>query len=366
MKKTLKSREIKVALVYDRINKWGGAERILLLLHEMFPKAPVYTSVYEKSSASWAKKIKIHTSFLQSIPVARKHHEFFALLMPKVFESFDFSAYDLVISLTSESAKGIKVNGRTKHLCICLTPTRYLWSDFNTYFPNKFIRLMIFPFIYYLKNWDIKAASNPHKIIAISKNVQKRIRKYYHRESEVMYPPLFLKGQSAEKKGEYYIVVSRLSRFSPHKKIELAIDAFNKLQFPLKVVGKGDVHRYKKLAGKTVDIVGGVTDEKLLEYYKNCKGLVFPGVEDFGLVMVEALSFGKPVLAYKAGGALEIVQEGKNGMFFSKQNTTSLVNALKLFDKGGYNRKDCVASSRRFSKKMFTKSLQEHIKELLL
>jgi hypothetical protein len=168
---------MKVALVYDRINKWGGAERILLLLHEMFPDAPVYTSVYDPSAAPWAKNLEIRTSFLEKIPYARRHHEFFATLMPIAFESFNFDEYDLVISLTSEAAKGIITKPGTRHICICLTPTRYLWSEYETYFPNQFTRWILTPLVSGLKIWDKAAASRPDKMMAISKTVQERIGK---------------------------------------------------------------------------------------------------------------------------------------------------------------------------------------------
>jgi hypothetical protein len=144
---------MKVALVYDRINKWGGAERILLLLHGMFPDAPIYTSVYDPISAPWAKNLDIKTSFLEKIPYARRHHEFFALLMPIAFESFNFDKFDLVISLTSEAAKGILTKSKTRHICICLTPTRYLWSEHESYFPNRITRFILKPLIFYLKIW---------------------------------------------------------------------------------------------------------------------------------------------------------------------------------------------------------------------
>lgn len=367
MKKSSKSRKLKVALVYDRINKWGGAERILLLLHEMFPDAPIFTSVYNKKTAPWARKLNIKTSFLQNIPLARRHHEFFAPFMPLAFEGFNFDPYDMVISLTSEAAKGIKTKKNTSHICICLTPTRYLWSEYETYFPNENIQTLLEPLIFLLRKWDKKAAKRPDKMIAISKNVQSRIKKYYKRDSEVLYPPLLLKGSTVVKsdKLSYFLVVSRLSKFSPHKNIELAIRACNMLNLPLKVVGDGDINHFKKIAGKTVEIVGKVNDEKLSGYYKNCMALIFPGVEDFGLVMVEAQSFGKPVIAYKRGGALEIIKNGKTGMFFERQTVTSLVNTLKLFDKGGYNMKDCIANSKRFTKKEFVKRLKSIISEEL-
>lgn len=356
---------MKVALVYDRINKWGGAERILLQLHEMFPNAPVYASVYDPIAAPWAKDLEIHTSFLEKIPVARRHHEFFALLMPIAFESFDFDEYDLVISLSSEAAKGIVTKPGTRHITICLTPTRYLWSEYALYFPSKTARVLLSPLISYLRSWDKVAAQRPDKVIAISQTVKARVLKFYGRNSEVIYPPLFLNQEigSMGKDEGYFLVVSRLSRFTPHKRVELAIKAANKLKLPLKVVGDGDLTYFKGMAGKTVEIVGKVTDAELKHYYKNCTALIFPGVEDFGLVMVEAQSFGKPVIAYKEGGATEIVKEGVTGEFFDKPTVSALVKTLKLFDKSKYNSKDCISNAKRFDKEEFVSKIKMVIKE---
>lgn len=359
---------MKVALVYDRINKWGGAERILLLLSEMFPDAPVYTSVYDPVAAPWAKDLDVRTSFLEKIPTASRHHEFFATLMPIAFESFNFDEYDLVISLTSESAKGIATKSQTKHVCICLTPTRYLWSEYESYFPNKLVRLILKPLIWYLRKWDMTASARPDEIIAISKTVKNRIKKYYKRDSEIIYPPLLLeRGSGARVQGlakeEYYLVVSRLSRFTPHKKIEIAIKAANKLKIPLRVVGDGDTGYFKRIAGKTVKTTGRVTDLELEKYYKDCKALIFPGIEDFGLVMVEAQSFGKPVIAFRAGGATEIVIEGTTGEFFDEPTVESLAACLQKFDADRYNEKDCIENARRFSVANFKDKLMKVVKK---
>ena len=181
---------MKVAIVYDRVNKWGGAERVLLALHEMFPDAPLYTSVYDSKKAPWARVFpKIYTSFLQYLPFAKSNHELLAPLMPLVFESFNFDNYDLVISVTSEAAKGIKTNSGTLHVCYCLTPTRYLWSHYEDYFKNPVFKLVTKPIINYLKNWDKKAAQRPDVMIAISTEVKNRIKKYYGRDSEIIFPP---------------------------------------------------------------------------------------------------------------------------------------------------------------------------------
>lgn len=358
---------MKVALVYDRINKWGGAERLLLLLHEIFPNAPVFTSVYDPHAAPWAKNLDIRTSFLEHIPYARRHHEFFALFMPLAFESFQFDEFDLVISLSSEAAKGIITPPHTKHICICLTPTRYLWSEYDLYFANEPLRTLSLPLVWYLRRWDLVASSRPDFYIAISQTVSDRIKKYYNKNSSVIYPPLLFDSNKEEAQmtsRNYFLVVSRLSRFTPQKRVELAIKAANKLKLPLVVVGDGDVAHFKHIAGKTVSIVGKATDYELANYYKNCIALIFPGVEDFGLVMVEAQSFGRPVIAFKQGGALEIIQEGKTGDFFDKPTISSLVNTLKLFDKRRYNSKDCVINAARFNKDTFINQIHMSIQKL--
>ena len=238
---------MRVALVYDRINKWGGAESVLLSLHKLFPEAPLYTSVYDKKKAPWADAFNpstgsgqgVRTSFLQSFPFPTRH-ELYATLMPLAFESFSFDQYDLVISVTSEAGKGIITKPNTVHICYCLTPTRYLWSGYNDYFSDPIIRFVSKPVVSYLKAWDKIAAQRPDAYVAISKEVQGRIKKYYGRESVVVYPPVNLatshqpsatrlkntEGLLLEASG-YYLIVSRLV---PYKRIDIAIRAFNKLK----------------------------------------------------------------------------------------------------------------------------------------
>ncbi len=368
---------MKVAIVYDRVNKWGGAERVLLALHKIFPDAPLYTSVYDPKTASWADKFKVKTSFLQSFPFASKYHEFFFPLMPLAFESHTLDKYDLVISVTSEAAKGIITKPNTKHICICLTPTRYLWSGYVEYFKNPFLRIISYPITWYLKKWDIMAAQRPDAMVAISETVKKRINKYYDRESTVIYPPSNLKSSQntvSSTKGKnndtqysvsdtgYFLVVSRLSKLTAYKRVDLAIEAANRLKLPLKIVGTGrDIEYYQRMAGNTVEFVGAVSDKQLSDYYSHCKALIFPGEEDFGLVMVEAQVHGKPVIAYRAGGALEIVREGKTGEFFDRQTPESLIDVLKTFDITGYNKTDCISNAKRFSFEVFEKEIKRSI-----
>ena len=357
----------KVAIVYDRVNKWGGAERVLLALHEMFPEAPLYTSVYDSKSASWAKVFpKIITSFLQNIPFARGNHEFLAPLMPLAFESFDFSDFDLVISVTSEAAKGIKTGPKTLHICYLLTPTRYLWSGYNEYFKGSPFKAITKPIVSYLRKWDKMASKRPDKIIAISTEVKSRIKKYYGRNSKIVFPPVNTTllysnvVKEEETKKEYYLVISRLVRY---KKVDLVIETFNKLGYPLVVVGAGrEQERLKSMStfGKT-RFVGEVSENNLQKYYKNAKALIMPQEEDFGIVSVEAQSYGVPVIAFKKGGAKDTVINGKTGLFFDKQNVESLASAIAKFEKMSFDSKIIIQNAKRFSKAVFKKEFLKHI-----
>ncbi|MCL5432830.1 MAG: glycosyltransferase [Patescibacteria group bacterium] len=359
---------MKVALVYDRINKWGGAERVLLALHEIFPKAPLYTSVYNPKKAPWADVFQIKTSFLQKFPKASSAHEYLATFMPHAFESFDFDKYDLVISITSEAAKGIVTKPKTLHLCYCLTPTRYLWSGHDDYFKNNTLKFLSRPVVSYLRRWDKMASSRPDKFIAISKEVQKRIKKYYGKESVVVYPPIDVKQfkspdvKKAHDKG-YFLIVSRLV---PYKRIDIAVRAFNELKLPLKIVGTGVLSRkIRKIAGPTIEFIENLTDKELLSYYIGCKALIFPGKEDFGLSLLEAQILGKPVVAFKGGGALETVVDNKTGVFFYPQTQEALTKVLERFDKLCFNPIDSVRQAQKFNKDRFKKEFMQVVEKIL-
>ncbi len=365
---------MKVALVYDRVNKWGGAERVLLALHEIFPDAPLYTSVYNSKTAPWAKVFpKIYTSFLQKIPFVKSSHELLGWLMPLAFESFStiggpapgWDEYDLVISVTSEAAKGIITKPDTRHICYCLTPTRYLWSHYDLYFKNKIFRFLTKLFINYLRNWDKIAAQRPDEIMAISVEVQKRIKKYYKRDSEIIFPPVdLIKYQTSDIRHQtsgYYLVVSRLVLY---KRVDLVIEVFNQLKWPLVIVGTGSEERkLKKAAHGNVKFTGFVSEDELAKYYWNAKALIMPQEEDFGIVSVEAQAAGVPVIAYKKGGALETVVESSTGVYFDKQTPESLINALKKFDKMAFNPGELIHYAKNFSKERFKREFVKLINE---
>ena len=362
---------MKVALVYDRVNKWGGAERDLLTLHELFPDAPLYTSLYSLQGAPWAKVFpKVVPSFLQKIPFLPKRHEYLGTFMPLAFESFDFSEYDLVVSVTSEAAKGIITKPRTRHICFCLTPTRYLWSGYSDYFKGASFKAISYPVVSYLRTWDKIAAQRPDLLVAISSTVQARIKRYYQRDSLLIHPPVdvsFFKKPSLNTTILYSNVVNAnspffllVSRLVPYKRADLAVEVFNKLGLPLIIVGKGsEESRLKKMAKGNIKFLGKLTDSKLSNYYSKARALIFPQEEDFGKVVVEAHAAGTPTVAYKAGGALDTVIEGANGVFFEKQTVAGLTKAVKDFEKMSFDRGKIVESAERFSKDVFKNKFLE-------
>ncbi len=376
--------DLNIALVYDRVNKFGGAERVLLTLHEMFPNAPLYTSVYDSKKAPWANVFpKIYTSFLQKIPILKNHHELMGWLMPIAFESFNFKKYDLVISVTSEAAKGIITCTNTLHICYMLTPTRYLWSGKEFYLNNPpkifkifpFYKIVSWPFLTYAKWWDKVASTRPDKIIAISTEVQRRIKKYYNRDSEIIFPPIILHRKNSFLRGlrsqngaashsflldaNYYLYVGRLVKY---KKIDLLVEVFNELNLPLVIVGTGSEERMLKLKAKNnIKFLGNINDEELAKVYSKAKAFLMPQEEDFGITSLEAQSFGVPIIAYRKGGALDTVVENKTGVFFDDQNKESLKQAIAKFDKIVFNHKYLINNVKNFSKENFKRRLQRSL-----
>jgi glycosyltransferase involved in cell wall biosynthesis len=364
---------MKVALVYDRVNKIGGAERVLEVLHEIFPQAPLYTAVYNPSSAPWARKFKVAPSFLNKFPGAKSHHEFYPWLTPLAFESFDFSPFEVVISLTSADAKGIITKPPTLHICYCLTPTRYLWSGYKDYFRSGLVRFLTKPVVNYLRGWDKIAAQRPDVYVAISKNVKRRIKKYYGRESVVIYPPVDMKkfeirnskletnSKFKIQNSKFFLVVSRLV---PYKRVDIVVETFNKLGLPLKIVGTGmEMRRLKRMAKPNIQFLGQLTDEELVGYYQKCQAVVFPQEEDFGLVPLEAQASGRPVIAFRGGGAMETVVEGKTGLLFSPQTAQVLAEAVERFKKLSFQPEDCRRNVEKFTKERFKKEFKNLVEE---
>lgn len=363
--------EKKIAIVYDWIDKWGGVERVLLTLQEMFPRADFFTSYYDPGSASWANKLNIKTSFIQRLPDFIKKNRLFSLfLYPYAFESFDFSAYDLVISVTSSFAKAVITKPNTVHICYLLTPTRFLWLYPEIYTDNWFKRLLFMPFMTRLKMWDFIAGQRPDYYLSISKTVQQRLRKYYRQDSEVIYPAFdtdYWKKMQNEKikqlvEKKFFLVVSRLESY---KKLYLVIETFNELPERLVVVGKGtQFDKLKRLAKQRIIFLQNLKDEELGWLYQNTEALIMPQEEDFGYVALEAQFFGCPVIAFRKGGATETVLENKTGLFFEKQTVDDLQKALAKFHTMSYTLKKTtqklgVENIEKFSRDRFIKKFYE-------
>ncbi len=378
-----------VALVYDRVNKWGGAERVLLALHEIWPYAPLFTAVYDAGRAGWARVFQVHPSFIQHIPFAKHSHEFFPWLTPMAFDTFAFDEFDAVISVTSAEAKGIRTKPQTVHICYCLTPTRYLWSGFSEYQENPGLgilsgvaRLGHSALTPTLRRWDKIHAARPDYYIAISNRVKERIRQYYGRDAGVIYPPVDIphisnyklqitnyKLRSAgakrgRKTDDYFLAVSRLVGY---KRVDVIIEAFNELGWPVVIVGDGrQKDELRKMAGPNISFIHRhLTEEELASYYENCRGLVHAADEDFGIAAAEAQAFGKPVIAYRESGIAEIVQHGKTGLLFEEQNKHAMINALVQFRPGVFSPEACRANSLRFAKETFTAAFRRRAEELV-
>lgn len=358
---------MKVVLVHDYLNQYGGAERVLEAFTEIFPDAPIFTLVYSPRQIRGAfSGKKIYTSFLQKIPLARSHHRIFPILMPLAIEKFDFSNYDLVISDSASFAKGAITRPETLHICYCHTPPRYAWDDSHKYIKEfampKLAKIFVPLFMNYIRLWDREAACRVDKFICNSKFVAKRIKKYYNREAKVIYPPVDTKKFIPGKRiSNYFLMVGRLLAY---KRFDIAVEAFNKLKLPLKIIGDGpERKKLEKLAEKNIEFLGEVYRKELSRHYQSCQALIFPQEEDFGLVPVEAMACGRPVIAYQGGGALESIKEGETGIFFNEQSPEALVKAVKSFRADKFNRQKLRTHALKFDKEIFKKKIKEFVEK---
>jgi glycosyltransferase involved in cell wall biosynthesis len=357
----------KIAIVYDWIDKWGGVERILLYLHELFPEAVFYTSFYDKKSAPWAQKLEIRTSFMQKLPNFIKKNRILSLpFFPYAFEQFDFSEFDLVISVTSSFAKGIITKPQTKHICYLLTPTRFLWVQPENYLKNIFLALGGSFLGRRLRLWDFIAAQHPDKIISISDKVASRTKKFYGRDSQVIYPPFDadywanLASKKVELPEKFFLVVSRLEQY---KKVDTVIEEFNKSAKNLVIVGKGALKdSLQRSAEENILFLQDLSDEELKYVYSRAECLIMPQEEDFGYVSLEAQANGCPVLTNGHSGAVETIFEGKTGLFYDAREPDDLAQAIEQAERASQKLKSSlflVAKNHleKFSKKRFTEQL---------
>ena len=327
---------LKVALVHDWLTGMRGGEKCLEVLCELFPDADLYTLLHQKGKLSQnIESRSIRTSFVQHLPFGLKKYRHYLPLFPLAIEQFDLSAYDLIVSSSHCVAKGVRPNKSTYHISYVHTPMRYVWDQFNTYFrqprtswPVRIGAELMRP---YLQRWDRNTAKRVDTFLCNSNNIRKKILEYYGRESQVIYPPVDLsRFKPGDTKADYYLMVGA---FAPNKRVDLAVHAFNKLKLPLKISGSGQDEEYcRSIAGETIEFLGTLSNEKLLELYQQARALVFPGEDDFGITPLEAQACGTPVIAFAAGGVLETVTD-QTGLFFKEQKVEALVKAVEIMER---------------------------------
>lgn len=327
-------KDLRVALVHHWLVGMRGGEKVLEAFCRIFPNADIYTLVSEPSAISETiKQHRIITSWIQKLPRANQYYPHYLPLFPVAIEQFDLSGYDLVVSSDAVVSKGVVTRPETCHICYCHTPMRYAWSAYHTYLrsiESSWKRKLAALLMSYLRTWDFAAASRVDYFLANSQTVAHRIAKYYRREAQVIYPPVALSDLSVSQAlDDYFLMVGQLV---PYKRFDLAIEAFDQLKYPLVVVGEGSEYgKLKRGAGDNIKFVGRLSDAELSRTLSRCRALVFPGEEDFGMVLVEAHACGRPVIALGRGGALETVVPGLNGLLFAEETEQSLTDALQRF-----------------------------------
>ncbi|MEA2097550.1 MAG: glycosyltransferase [Patescibacteria group bacterium] len=358
---------MKIALVHDYLVQYGGAERVLEAFTEIFPKAPVYTMVYDKKLMNKAfSNRKIRTSFLQKIPLIGPNHRLFPLLMPIAIEQFNLSKYDVVLSDSNSYAKGVITAPDTLHITYCHTPMRYAWDDCHKYlreFKYSNITKKLVPFaMNYIRLWDKISADRPDIYIANSNFVSLRIKKYYNKNASVINPPVSAQNfYISPKTKDYFLMIGRAL---PYKRFDIVIEAFNKLGLPLKIIGKGpEMDKLKKSAKKNIEFLGYLDDKKISHYYSQCKAFIFPPEEDFGITPLEAMASGRPVIAFRGGGALESVIENKTGLFFDEQTPEAITKIIESFNPNKFNPQEIRDHALKFDKKIFKDRIKKFIEE---
>lgn len=356
----------KVAIVHDWLVAYAGADRVVDQLEQIFPGAPIYTLVYDKSKfPPHFQKYDVRTTYIQKIPFATKLYKNLLTWMPAAFEALDLSEYDLVVSSCSSCSKGIITRPDAVHICYCHTPTRYIWDFYYTYLHNAgWLKRKLMPrMIHKMRLWDRLAADRVDYFVANSQYIAKRIQKYYRRPATVIYPGVHISEYPIAQPEDYYLVVGR---FTWYKRIDLAVEACTRLGRRLIVVGGGDEEKkLRAAAGSCVEFRGRVSDEEIRGLYSRAKAFLFPGEEDFGITPVEAMSAGAPVLAFGRGGGTETVLDGKTGLFFEDQTVDSLCACIGRFEKQGvsYTREQIREHSKLFSEEHFRAEMLRFCKE---
>lgn len=356
---------MRVAIVHDWLTNMGGAEQVVINFKKVYKEAPIYTTLYNPNNLDKElQNIDVRTSFLQKKKMVVNHKKYFPL-MPLAFENFNLNEYDVILSSSSSCAKGVITKPGSIHVCYCHTPMRYAWElrDDYTKGMGKLKRRLVKILLHYMRIWDLASASRVDYFIANSTEVQKRIKKHYKRDSVVINPPvrcdLF---NISETDGDYYFVISRLVGY---KRFDLAVQACSELGKKLVVIGDGpEKEKLEKVANENVTFLGRQPDEVVKKYMAECKALLFPGEEDFGIVPVEAQACGRPVIAYGKGGVIDTVIDGKTGVYFTEQTVESLKEAIIKFEKMNFDKSEIRKHALEFDEKVFQRKIKEYIEEV--
>ncbi len=359
----------KIAIVHDWLTGMRGGEKVLESICELYPDADVLSLVHIPGSVSPViERHPITTSFLQRFPKIDQKYRWCLPLMPMAVESLPMKSYDLVLSTSHCVAKGVRVGREAVHICYCHTPMRYIWDMFDQYFgkgrASPMVRNAMLAVRPFLRRWDVDTASRVDHFIANSEHVKKRIRRYYYRDAEVIHPPVEVERLAiSEDPKNYYLIVSA---FAPYKRIDLAIEAFNRLKLPLKIIGTGQERKkLEGMADANIEFLGWQPDEAVRSCYQNCKALIFPGEEDFGIAPVEAQAAGRPVIALGRGGALETVLDGETGLFFHEQSVEGLIEAVEKFEavEGSFDPQVIRKNAERFSRERFEMEYKNFVED---
>lgn len=365
---------MKTAVVHDWLTGMRGGEKVLSAILELYPQSDLYTLLHNPGSVSeLIEKRTIFTSFIDRLPAKTTRYRSYLPLFPTAIELFNFKEYELIISTSHCVAKGLRTPPNALHVSYIHSPMRYVWDMYEDYFSSDklgfFSRKLIPLFANYLRIWDVTSSNRVDSFIANSGHVAKRIKKYYNRDAEIIHPPVDTDIFNLSKTTcDYFLVISALV---PYKRIDLAVEAFNNTNLKLKIIGEGpELKTLQKMAGANIQFLNWLPHDQLLEYYANCKALIFPGEEDFGIVPVEAQSCGKPVIAFARGGALETVKgysdemtDNSTGIFFDYQTAESLQGAITKYENVSWNAEGIHKHAQKFSKANFKKKFEKFIDE---
>ncbi len=358
---------MRVAIVHDYLNQYGGAERVLEALHDLYPTAPVYTSIYDPAAMpAFYRSWDIRTSFMQRLPGWKKHFRRYFPLYPSAFESFDLSAYDLIISSSSAYAKGVIPRPGAIHICYCHTPMRFAWRT-DDYIEREAIggvQAAILPFLLtYVRLWDVASTARVDAFVSNSHEVAQRITRYYGRPATVIAPPVDLPPYQERPPDDFYLAGGRLI---PYKRLSLAVAAFNALGLPLKIFGDGrDRPGLEAMARPNIEFLGWVDEAQRRDLFARCRAFIFPGAEDFGITPLEAMAAGRPVIAFAAGGALETVIEGVTGRFFQQQTPAALAAAVALSRCDQYDPQSIRQHAEQFRRELFLERMRKFIDQVV-